>query len=238
MGKKKVQPTRESDGKEYPVTIERLGDLEIVNHSALFQLVEPIKRKLDQAKGSESATFNYQPGSRRRVKYSVGKVSLMASVTDAISQGSPDPHFEIWWDTRYRPLQYLDVALRTIAKVPGHRCEVVDWPRNSNEGFGGIDFIPLNRGTVTRLQRDGDPTLQRINSGNFSVLAQDVNGKRGNDKPEIFVIGGLGDTAVTRAVDVTLCSTVHPDMLPYLDVIRSREPEIFPHFGTDLPVGA
>lgn len=227
MGKKKDQPTRKFNGKEYPVTIERLGDLKIVDHSALFQLVEPIKRKLDQAESSVSATFNYQPGSRRRVEYSVGKVSLLASVTDTNSQGNSEPDFEILWDARYRPLQYLDVALRTIAKVPGHRCEVVDWPRNSNEGFGSIDFIPLNRSSVTRLQRDGDPTLQRINGDNFSVLAQDVNGKRGNDKPEIFVIGGLGDTAVTRAVDVTLCSTVHPDMLQYLDVIRSREPEIW-----------
>ncbi len=228
MGERADQ-TRKFGAIEYPVTVEKVDGLTIIDHSKLFETLEDSSVKVDNKKGKINARFMYMAGSRRRVEYRVGKASLLALIVDENERGNSSSSFELVWRSRVSPLEFLKVALEHPPKgkdgQQDEHWEYVDFPRNWE--YGDVRFTKLTPRVAQRVLRDSDPKLQRVNAEDMSFLAQDLNGKEGKSRPEIVVVAGLGNIAAAAMSEVIFEATVDHRLQPYFDVIKDRESEIF-----------
>ena len=203
----------------YKTVITRLDGLTIVDHSAKFESIPWQETK--STPNSVSATFNYQPGSRRLVEYKAGKACLSTEIVDAHDQGNDRSSAELVWDSRITPIELPKIALGILPS--DQAWEYVDFTKFPDK----VRFAKLTQRLARKLETTGDPVLQRLNADDISVLALDVNGQNELSKPEIVIIHTLGATSVQPLVEQFMEQTVHPDLQPHLETIMTMELEIF-----------
>lgn len=207
--------------RDYPVTTEIVNGLVITDHSAKFNQV-PWSEK-SNAERSSSVRINYLPGSRRLMQYSVGKISLYTEIVDGHPNGNAASSSEVKWDARTLPKVLPRIALGV--HLEDEAWEYVHYSKNWPDGK--TRFPKLTSRVAKRVESKGDARFQRVNASDMSICAQDLYGKKDATKPEVFTIHTLGLVGVGAVLEQFMELTAHELLLPHIQTIVSREPEIF-----------